>query len=76
LDVAADTPGELKRDPRAAAREARAEQYLKRDLEEAIGKRASAFAVYVGSKGVVNWVEAEVRLVLSRATGSGGRCLP
>ncbi len=45
-------------------------------LEEAVGKRASAFAVYVGSKGVVNWVEAEVRLALSRATGSGGRCLP
>ena len=48
--MAADTPGELKRDPRAAAREPRAEQYFKRD--------------------------AEVRLVLSRATGSGGRCLP
>jgi hypothetical protein len=45
-------------------------------LEETVGKRASAFAVYVGSKGVVNWVEAEVRLALSRATGSGGRCLP
>src|SRR3954470_10829244 len=36
-------------------------------LEEAIEERASAFAVYVGSRGVVNWVEAEVRLALSRA---------
>jgi WD40 repeat protein len=35
-------------------------------LEEAIGK-SQAFAVYVGSKGVVNWVEAEVRLALNRA---------
>jgi WD40 repeat protein len=35
-------------------------------LEEAIGI-SQAFAVYVGSKGVVNWVEAEVRLGLSRA---------
>ena len=42
-------------------------------LEEAIERRATAFAVYVGSKGVVNWVEAEVRLALSRATGSNGR---
>ena len=42
----------------------------RRQLEEAIG-RATAFAVYVGSKGVVNWVEAEVDLALSRATGGG-----
>jgi WD40 repeat protein len=35
-------------------------------LEEAIGK-SQAFAVYVGSRGVVNWVDAEVRLGLSRA---------
>lgn len=35
-------------------------------LEDAIGK-SHAFAVYVGSKGVVNWVEAEVRLALNRA---------
>ena len=42
-------------------------------LEEAIEKRATAFAVYVGSLGVVNWVEAEVRLALSRAMTSAGR---
>ncbi|MBR0899584.1 toll/interleukin-1 receptor domain-containing protein [Bradyrhizobium tropiciagri] len=36
-------------------------------LEEVIGRRATAFAVYVGSRGVVNWVEGEVRLGLSRA---------
>jgi WD40 repeat protein/energy-coupling factor transporter ATP-binding protein EcfA2 len=41
-------------------------------LEKAI-EQASAFVVYVGSKGVVNWVEAEVRLALSRAVGSTGR---
>ena len=37
-------------------------------LEEAIERRSTAFAVYLGSKGLVNWVEAEVRLGLSRAT--------
>ena len=35
-------------------------------IEEAID-RSHAFAVYVGSQGVVNWVEAEVRLALNRA---------
>ena len=35
-------------------------------IEEAIAK-ATAFVVYVGSKGVMNWVEAEVRVALSRA---------
>jgi hypothetical protein len=39
-----------------------------RQLEEAIQKRCTAFAVYVGSKGVMNWVESEVSLGLSRAT--------
>jgi hypothetical protein len=29
---------------------------------------ATAFAVIVGSKGVVNWVDREVRVALSRAT--------
>lgn len=38
-------------------------------LEDAIQRRSTAFAVYLGSKGIVNWVEAEVRLGLSRATG-------
>jgi hypothetical protein len=44
-------------------------------LENAISEWATAFAVYVGSAGVVNWVEAEVRLALSRAMVSGG-CFP
>jgi WD40 repeat protein len=35
-------------------------------IEQAIGS-ATAFVVYVGSKGVMNWVEAEVRVALSRA---------
>ncbi|PWB89809.1 hypothetical protein C5688_13280 [Methylocystis sp. MitZ-2018] len=37
-------------------------------IEQALSKDATAFAVYVGSKGVVNWVESEVRLALSRTT--------
>jgi hypothetical protein len=39
-------------------------------LEKAISEEASAFAVHVGAKGVVNWVESEVRLGLSRALGA------
>src|SRR6266567_4722610 len=39
-------------------------------LEKAISEEATAFAVHVGAKGVVNWVESEVRLGLSRATGA------
>jgi TIR domain len=35
-------------------------------IEQAIAN-ATAFIVYVGSKGVMNWVEAEVRVALSRA---------
>src|SRR6266567_656105 len=35
-------------------------------LEKAINEEATAFAVHVGAKGVVNWVESEVRLGLSR----------
>jgi energy-coupling factor transporter ATP-binding protein EcfA2 len=42
-------------------------------LEEVIGSRATAFAVYVRTGGVVNWVEREVRLALTRAMGSDGR---
>jgi formylglycine-generating enzyme required for sulfatase activity len=42
-------------------------------LEETIEKRATAFAVYVGSRGLVNWVEQEVRLALSRAAASNGQ---
>jgi hypothetical protein len=46
-----------------------------RQLERVIGQEATAFAVYVGSRGIVNWVEAEVRLALSR-TNSGGGAFP
>jgi WD40 repeat protein len=42
-----------------------------RQIKEAINQRATAFAVYLGSTGVVNWVEAEVAFALSRATHSG-----
>ncbi len=44
----------------------RAGEPWQRQIEEAI-RQSQAFAVYVGSKGVVNWVEAEVRLALNRA---------
>jgi WD40 repeat protein len=37
-------------------------------IEKAIGAEVGAFVVYVGSRGVMNWVEAEVRIALSRAT--------
>jgi WD40 repeat protein len=40
-------------------------------IEQALSKDATAFAVYVGSKGVVNWVENEVRLALSRSVADG-----
>jgi hypothetical protein len=43
-------------------------------LEAAIAT-VTAFAVYVGSGGIVNWVDAEVRLALSRAI-SGGAPFP
>ena len=33
-------------------------------LAEAIEKQSTAFALYVGSTGVMNWVENEVRLGL------------
>ena len=39
-------------------------------LEKVISEQATAFAVHVGAKGVVNWVESEVRLGLSRATSA------
>jgi len=35
----------------------------------AIERETSCFAVYVGSRGIVNWVERETNLALSRATG-------
>jgi WD40 repeat protein len=37
-------------------------------LEKVITEQSTAFAVHVGAKGIVNWVESEVRLGLSRAT--------
>jgi tetratricopeptide (TPR) repeat protein len=39
-------------------------------LERAISEEATAFAVHVGANGVVNWVESEVRLGLSRASAA------
>jgi hypothetical protein len=48
----------------------RAGEPWQKQLEDTLGQQATAFAVYVGSRGVINWVEAEVRLGLSRAIGS------
>jgi WD40 repeat protein len=36
-------------------------------LEHALEHKSTAFAVYVGSKGIINWVESEIRVALSRA---------
>src|SRR4051794_5378301 len=36
-------------------------------LEDVIEKRSSAFAVLIGTRGVVNWVDSELRVALSRA---------
>jgi hypothetical protein len=38
------------------------------ELEQVITARSTAFAVVVGTKGVVNWVDREVRVALARAT--------
>ena len=78
----ADAAKELKRRilDSPAAREARLTVWFDKDdliagsgwqeqIEIAVTQHATAFAVYVGSKGVVNWVEREVRLGLARATG-------
>ena len=53
----------------------RAGKSWQKQLVEAIGQQATAFAVYVGSRGVINWVEAEVRLGLSARGNAAGRCL-
>src|SRR5215470_10170582 len=37
-------------------------------LEQVITTGSTAFAVIVGTKGVVHWVDREVRVALSRAT--------
>jgi tetratricopeptide (TPR) repeat protein len=39
-------------------------------LEKVISEEATAFAVHVGANGVMNWVESEVRLGLSRAAAA------
>ena len=42
-------------------------QPWKPQIEDAIEKQATAFAVYVGTRGIVNWVEDEVHVALDRA---------
>jgi hypothetical protein len=79
--VEAQTAQELKRRLLAlpAARASGLEVFIDRDdltpgrgwqeqLEQFIMERSSAFGVIVGAKGVVTWVESEVRTALSRAT--------
>src|SRR4029077_4122833 len=45
-------------------------------LTATIEKEADAFAVLLGARGIVNWVEAEVEVALSRATLSAFPFLP
>jgi hypothetical protein len=45
-----------------------------RQLEDMIEERSSAFAVLLGARGAVNWVEAEVRVALSRAVKTTATC--
>jgi hypothetical protein len=45
-------------------------------LAATIEKEADAFAVPLGAKGVVNWVEAEVEVALSRATTAAFPFIP
>src|SRR4030095_11045754 len=40
-------------------------------LEEVIEKHSTAFAVLLGERGVINWVEREVRLALTRVVSNG-----
>jgi hypothetical protein len=37
-------------------------------LEDAIENQSTAFAVFLGERSAINWVEAEIRVALSRAT--------
>jgi hypothetical protein len=50
-------------------RHLQAGQSWQHQLEDVIENQSTAFAVYLGNKGVINWVENEVRLALSRTTG-------
>jgi hypothetical protein len=45
-------------------------------LAATIEKEADAFAVLLGARGIVNWVEAEVEVALSRATTSAFPFIP
>src|SRR5207247_1120596 len=45
-------------------------------LAQTIEKEADAFAVLLGASGVINWVEAEVEVALSRATTSAFPFIP
>lgn len=42
-------------------------QNWQRQIEDVIDQRSTVFAVYIGSSGVVNWVDSEVRVALARA---------
>jgi TIR domain len=54
----------------------RAGKSWQRQLAETIEKEADAFAVLLGAKGVINWVDAEVEVALSRATTSAFPFIP
>src|ERR1700751_1111248 len=54
----------------------RAGKSWQKQLSATIEKEADAFAVLLGGKGIVNWVEAEVELALSRAATSSFPFIP
>jgi TPR repeat protein len=54
----------------------RAGESWQKQLAETIQREATAFAVLLGARGIVNWVEAEVEVALSRATTSAFPFIP
>jgi hypothetical protein len=54
----------------------RAGKSWQKQLEEMIEQKADAFAVLLGARGIVNWVEGEVEVALSRATTSAFPFIP
>jgi WD40 repeat protein len=54
----------------------RAGKSWQQQLAATIEKEADAFAVLLGARGVVNWIEAEVEVALSRATTSSFPFIP
>ena len=54
----------------------RARKSWQKQLAEIIEKKADAFAILLGASGVVNWIDAEVEVALSRAATSAFPFIP